>query len=273
MWGRVSDPSSGPEVSGRSLLLPDLSPCGRVLMLCGKDRVMPNSPEVHPNAPAGGAGAGFSKGAKPLGLNTDADVADFTRGPVGTNPFKSALAANAQPALTPDLAGTAAAGGGTAKGEAKAETDPVIEGLNLSDTAKKAAYELKKLKPSVVFTSGLRTKDEQARAMAGNVVQQRNWIEKTYAKSKARDACQKWVDDNKEKTTKDEIAAGLKEVLDGLTDAQLNALSFHLSGRAFDVQPVDPDKDEIKKAMQGLTGKRQFLDKEGNLVRWHVEFN
>ncbi len=64
---------------------------------------MPNSPEVHPNAPAGGAGSGFSKGAKPLGLNTDADVADFTRGPVGTNPFKSALAANAQPALTRTL--------------------------------------------------------------------------------------------------------------------------------------------------------------------------
>jgi hypothetical protein len=233
---------------------------------------MPNSPEVHPNAPAGGAGAGFSKGAKPLGLNTDADVADFTRGPVGTNPFKSALAANAQPALTPDLAGTAAAGGGTAKEEAKVESDPAIEGLDLAPTAKKAAYELKKAKPSVVFTSGRRDKDEQASAMAGNVVQQRDWIEKTYAKSKARDACQKWVDDNKEKTTKDEIATGLKGVLDGLTDAQLNALTKHLSGQAFDVQPVDPDKDEIKKAIQGLKGITKFMEKEGKLVRWHAEF-
>jgi len=233
---------------------------------------MPNSPEVHPNAPAGGAGAGFSKGAKSLGLNTDADVADFTRGPVGTNPFKSALAANAQPALTPDLAGTTAAGGGTAKEEAKAESDSAIEALDLAPTAKKAAYELKKAKPSVVFTSGRRDKDEQASAMAGNVVQQRDWIEKTYAKSKARDACQKWVDDNKEKTTKDEIAAGLKGVLDGLTDAQLNALTKHLSGQAFDVRPVDPDKDEIKKAIQGLKGITKFLEKEGNLVRWHAEF-
>jgi hypothetical protein len=233
---------------------------------------MPNSPEVHPNAPAGGAGAGFSKGAKPLGLNTDSDVADFTRGPVGTNPFKSALAANAQPALTPDLAGTAAAGGGTAKEEAKAESDSAIEGLDLAPIAKKAAYELKKAKPSVVFTSGRRDKDEQASAMAGNVVQQRDWIEKTYAKSKARDACQKWVDDNKEKTTKDEIATGLKGVLDGLTDAQLNALTKHLSGQAFDVQPVDPDKDEIKKAIQGLKGITKFMEKEGKLVRWHAEF-
>ena len=238
---------------------------------------MPNSPEVNPNAPAGGAGAGFSKGAKPLGLNTDPDVADFTRGPMGTNPFKSALAANAQPALTPDLAGTAAAGGGTAKeeakAEAKAESDPAIEGLDLAPTAKKAAYELKKAKPSVVFTSGRRDKDEQASAMAANIVKDgRDWIKETYAKSKARDDCQKWVDDNKEKATKAEIAAGLKGVLDGLTDAQLNALSKHLSGQAFDVQPVDPDKDEIKKAIKGLTGITKFLEKEGNLTRWHAEF-
>ncbi len=108
--------------------------------------------------------------------------------------------------------------------------------------------------------------------MAANVVQQRDWIEKTYAKSKARDDCQKWVDDNKEKTTKDEIATGLKGVLDGLTDAQLNALTKHLSGQAFDVQPVDPDKDEIKKAIQGLKGITKFMEKEGKLVRWHAEF-
>lgn len=240
---------------------------------------MPNSPEVHPNAPAGGAGAGFSKGSKPLGLNTDTDVADFTRGPLGANPFKSALAANEQPALVPGLAGTAtAAAGGTtaaapAKEEAKVELDPAIEGLNLAVTAKKAAYELKKAKPSVVFTSGLRDKDEQASAMAANIVKDgRDWIKETYAKSKARDDCQKWVDDNKDKTTKDEIAVGLKGVLDGLTDAQLNTLSKHLSGQAFDVQPVDPDKDDIKKTIKGLTGITKFLEKEGNLTRWHAEF-
>ena len=50
---------------------------------------MANLPYVHPNAPAGGAGAGFSKGAKPLGSNAELDIADFTRGPVGTDPFKT----------------------------------------------------------------------------------------------------------------------------------------------------------------------------------------
>jgi hypothetical protein len=48
-----------------------------------------NLPDVHPNAPAGGSGTGFSKSSKPLGLNAQLDVADFTRGPVGRDPFKT----------------------------------------------------------------------------------------------------------------------------------------------------------------------------------------
>jgi hypothetical protein len=151
-------------------------------------------------------------------------------------------------------------------------TDPDIEALDLGDTARKAAYELKKKYPSVTFTSGRRDKSGQASAMASNVVLNRNWIQQTYAKSAARDACQKWVDNNKDKKTKAEIAAGLKTVLDGLTDAQLAALSKHLSGEAFDVQPVDKDADGIKAAIRNLTGLSKFLEEEGGLVRWHAQF-
>ena len=50
---------------------------------------MANSPEVHPNAPAGGSGAGFSRSPKPVGLNDQLDIADFTRGPVGRDPFQT----------------------------------------------------------------------------------------------------------------------------------------------------------------------------------------
>lgn len=236
------------------------------------------NPDVHPNAPGGGCGTGFSKARKPLGTSPTIDVADYTRGPVGADPFGSVLAANAQPALAigPGGSGTTAGGGAPPVQANKKEkdekpvVDSLIEALDLAPVAKKAAYELKKAKPSVIFTSGRRDKDEQASAMASNVVQQRDWIKKTYAKSTARDACQKWVDDNKDATTQKDIAEGLKGVLDGLTDAQLNGLSKHLSGQAFDVQPVEPDKDGIKAEMQKLKGK--FLDKEGNLVRWHIEF-
>jgi hypothetical protein len=234
---------------------------------------VPNSTEVHPNAPAGGSGPGFSKSAKPLGLNPDLDVADFTRGPVGLAPLNLVGASNAQAASAP---GVASADGGGAPAAvantAQPATNPDIEAMNLGDAAKKAAYELKKAKPKVVFTSGRRDKDEQASAMAENVTQDRDWIKNTYAKSTASDACQKWVDDNKDKKTKAEITVGLKSVLDGLTDAQLRALSKHLSGDAFDVQPVTPDSDDIKTAIKGLPGIKKFLEKEGNLVRWHAEF-
>ncbi|MBV9154718.1 MAG: hypothetical protein JO097_00515 [Acidobacteriaceae bacterium] len=160
----------------------------------------------------------------------------------------------------------------TAGAPSKTQTDPEIEALHLSAVAKKAAYELKKKHPSVHFTSGRRNKQEQAHAMAANVVLNRNWIKETYVQSAARDACQKWVDENKQEKTTDKIAAGLKNVLDGLTDTELARLSKHLSGDAFDVQPVEKDAAEIKKTIRGLPGLDKFLEKEGGLVRWHAQF-
>ena len=224
---------------------------------------MDQSNDIHPNAPAGGGGLGGFNSAKSSGANPDLDKFRSPQ-PLGTD---STVAAQAGPTPT-----TPAAGGQAKADDSKAATDPEIEALDLSETAKKAAYELKKKHPSVTFTSGRRNKQEQASAMASNVVANRNWIKETYVQSTARDNCQKWVDDNKDKKTKDEIAAGLKGVLDKLTDAQLAQLSKHLSGDAFDVQPVDKDADEIKKTIKGLPGLSKFLDKEGGLVRWHAQF-
>jgi hypothetical protein len=164
-------------------------------------------------------------------------------------------------------------GGGTGSASRpQTQTDPEIEALDLSASAKKAAYDLKKKYPNVRFTSGRRDKQEQARAMATNVVLERNWIKETYVQSAARDACQKWVDENKDKKTAETISAGLKRVLDGLTDPELAHLSKHLSGDAFDVQPVVKDAEEIKKTIRGLPGLDKFLEKEGGLVRWHAQF-
>jgi hypothetical protein len=59
------------------------------------------------------------------------------------------------------------------------------------------------------------------------------------------------MDDHKDKKTRKEIVDGLTEVLNGLTDEQLAKLSKHLSGDAFDVQPVtklpSPDNSLAKK--------------------------
>jgi hypothetical protein len=219
--------------------------------------------DIHPDAPAGGGGPGAFRSKMPLGANFEFDRWRCPQ-PLGGDLLAVAQLNNAA-SLKPATGIETQAGSKTA-------TDPAIEALDLSETAKKAAYELQKKHPSVSFTSGRRDKQEQASAMAGNVVLNRNWIKETYAKSAARDACQKWVDKNKDKETKNEIATGLKGVLDGLSDPQLAQLSKHLSGDAFDVQPVEKDADEIKKTIKGLPGLSKFLEEEGGLVRWHAQF-
>jgi hypothetical protein len=152
------------------------------------------------------------------------------------------------------------------------ELDPEIEALDLALTAKIAAYALKQAHPTVIFTSGRRNKRDQARAMSENVILNRKWIEQTYARTLARDNCQRWVDDNPDKTTQQEIETGLASVIDALPDAELARLSKHLSGDAFDVQPVIEDAEKIKATIRGLPGLKVFLDMEGGLVRWHAQF-
>ena len=71
-----------------------------------------------------------------------------------------------------------------------------IESLALTPAAKAAAYELKRLHPGVVFTSGRRDKAAQAHAMASNVIRNRKWIVQTYKESEVQAACQKWVDEH-----------------------------------------------------------------------------
>ena len=148
-----------------------------------------------------------------------------------------------------------------------------IESLNLSPKAKKAAQQLLKEYPDIVFTSGRRDLAGQAHAMAGNVVKKRDWIGKTYAPNEASKACQKWVDDHPEAKTQKEIAAGLLKTLQAL-GPKAGQMSKHLSGDAFDIQPVkDKDKAEaIKKSIKVLPGVKQFLDHEGGLEIWHVGF-
>ncbi len=150
--------------------------------------------------------------------------------------------------------------------------DPAIELLNLADIAKKAAYALKKNHPDVIFTSGRRSIQEQAQAMAANVIQNRQWIEQTYASSSIRDACQTWVNDHSEKQTKDEIAQGLAELLSRYTDEQLGSLSKHISGMAFDIQAVEAGAEGLKQSIRNLDGLDKFLEQEGGLVRWHAQF-
>jgi len=206
----------------------------------------------------------------PLGINIDLKHSgEGAPGPLGFE-VKSPVINQEKLAL---VAGHAhGASGKSAGSSATAKTDPEIEALDLAPTAKKAAYALKKAHPSVKFTSGRRAKRDQARAMAGNVVSNRKWIEQTYVKSKLRTDLQKWVDDNPDIKTKAKIQAGLLSVLNKASTTALGSFSKHLAGMAFDVQPVKVNANAIKKTIRGLDGLGKFLEKEGGLVRWHVQF-
>lgn len=182
----------------------------------------------------------------------------------------SALTATPQPIPTgtgspaPQVPSASAAGAPT--------MDAAIEALHLAATARAAAYALKLAHPGVAFTSGQRSKEDQARAMSANVVSNRKWIEQTYAKSPLCEKCQEWVDANPDKKTAVEIADGLLSVFNTFADADLGKFSKHLSGEAFDVQPVTKDAEAIKTTIRGLAGLSKFFDTEGDLVRWHAQF-
>ena len=203
-----------------------------------------------------------SKPAGPLGITPGHTTID--EGTLARTPTPQPGSVGAAPAVAPSSAAAPLA--------AAAETDPAIEALSLRGEARTAASALKKAHPSVKFTSGRRDKDDQARAMASNVVKNRKWIGETYISGTVSNACQKWVDDNPDKKTQDEIAEGLLSVMNAATDADLAKLSKHLSGDAFDVQPVETDAEAIKKTIRGLAGLDKFLEKEGGLVRWHAQF-
>src|SRR5262249_15243477 len=97
--------------------------------------------------------------------------------------------------------------------------------------------------------------------------------ERTYRASPQRNALQKWVDDHPQATTKAAIAAGLKSVMDGWTDAQKRGFSRHMVGLAFDVRPVSQGAARIKSFIRALPHLHKFLDREGGLIIWHADFN
>ena len=177
------------------------------------------------------------------------------------------------PAPAPDPA-IAAADKAKAEAEFELALEEELKELELSDKAKKAAQELKRAFPEIVFTSGKRDTAGQASAMAENIVVSgnRNWIKETYAASTASTKLQKWVDENEKATTKNAITEGLEKTMDAMTESERRLISKHLTGDAFDVQPVEENADKIKEAMKKLPGVTKFFDKEGNLVRWHAQF-
>ena len=146
-----------------------------------------------------------------------------------------------------------------------------ITSMGLKGNALLAATELQKRCPGIVFTSGTRGIKDQARAMAKNIVADKTYLVKTYKPSKAKDACVAWCGKNQTTTAKD-VEAGLLEVFGSLGDGDLQKISRHLGGLAFDVKPGSADLDVVRKVVEDLFGG-EFLDHEGKLCRWHAQFS
>ncbi len=150
-----------------------------------------------------------------------------------------------------------------------------IDDLDLAASAKAGVQNLQEQFPNdVKFASGRRSIERQASAMAPNVVKNRKWIEETYKASPQRTALQKWVDDHPTATTAAAISAGLESVMKSWTEAQQRNFSRHITGDAFDVQPVaGAQGDKIKQAIAKLPKLNWHTFQEGGLEIWHAQFD
>lgn len=150
-----------------------------------------------------------------------------------------------------------------------------IADLNLSASAKAAAEKLLEQFPGdIKFTSGRRTIADQALAMAPNVVKKRKWIEQTYKDTPQRAALQKWVDENPGATEAATVAIGLEAVMKGWSESQQRNFSRHITGDAFDVQPVaGAQGNKIKEAIAKLPKLNWNAFSEGGLEIWHAQFD
>jgi hypothetical protein len=142
--------------------------------------------------------------------------------------------------------------------------------LNLAEPAATVAAQLEAQWPGIVFTSGRRSLEAQARAMSQDIAINRRFVVQTYAASFVSNACQAWVDANPQATLPSDIAAGLLSVLDPLPDGVLSGLSKHLSGEAFDCEPATVPYEALEwLEAQALAMGGKLLTREGGLIRTH----
>lgn len=125
--------------------------------------------------------------------------------------------------------------------------------------------------PEVKITSGRRTVEQQAAAMAGNVVKNRDWIRQTYMLARAAHECQAFVDKHP-KADRGELTAALTKIIGLFDEAEQRRLSRHITGEAFDVLPfVGGRAGEVLDALREWATRREgrLLTSEGGLVIWH----
>lgn len=149
--------------------------------------------------------------------------------------------------------------------------------LQLRGNANAAALEFSSAHPMATFTSGRRTRSEQACAMAKNILKAgRRWIANTYRDSVVSRTLQQWVDAHPESKTKKAIARLLEAAMALFTDDELVALSHHFSGDAFDVAIPEAKLERAAQlsTLQVLAERYggKFITHEGGVDVWHLQF-
>ena len=143
--------------------------------------------------------------------------------------------------------------------------------MGLQGIALEVALDVKAKFPEVKFTSGKRTIAEQALAMVANVKKNPKWIEQTYAQTRIVVECQDWVDRHA-KADQSAMASAFATIISLFSPEEQRRLSRHLTGEAFDMEPIvggNAEKviDVLRDWAQRKAGR--FLTSEGGLVIWH----
>ncbi len=152
--------------------------------------------------------------------------------------------------------------------------DPRIDALGLADSARVGAYALRAAYPAAALVSGRRGAEEQARAMAPWVRSDRDYIRNKHVDCAATRRLQKWVDDHPENVSLEAIQQGLLKVMLTLSEDQLQGLSLHLTGRAFDMLPAQEEAQHVTQTIMRLPGLTKFcIEKRDELPDvWHLQF-
>ncbi len=110
--------------------------------------------------------------------------------------------------------------------------------LGLVGDAFRAAVDFEAAFPSVVFTSGKRTLEAQANAMAQNCMLASDFIRRTYVSSPLILRLAEWTEGLTRPTTKTALYAGILAILKAAAPIELARLSRHLIAEAFDCEPA-----------------------------------
>jgi len=148
-----------------------------------------------------------------------------------------------------------------------------IQEMQLHPVMHRYATELQTLHPSVVYTSGRRDLQQQAHAMACNVVSNRQWISRTYRQAAA---LQTAVDYHPGSVTVPQLELLLLNTMQRMGPEELARVSDHLSGLAVDLAAMEDYTGQLTPEGQAVHGwifacpdTKWFTTREGGLTRWH----